>query len=742
MENSYQFDNWIFKPDAGDLITGEKEMRLEPKVARLLEYLILNQNRVITREELIEKVWENRIVSSDPINRCISIIRQTLNPEDKSAYIETVPKKGYLSHFSVVSANELKTGFTITSTNLVVASVIILLVFVFTFQWTKEPSPDYTAPSIAVLPFSDLSETKSNQFLAQGMSDTVIDMLSRVKGLDVTARTSSFAIANQNLTVSQIASQLGIEHLLEGSIQVNGNDIRVLTRLIDANTQKEIWSQSFDRERKSVFSVQDDIASAVVAALKGTILSSDYNHYEPDFETFELVLKGRVEMNKMTSTGLENAQGLFRQAIRLDGQYPLPHILLAKALKSQFDTDSYTHDYPTERKLQFLEEVEYLLDTALKLDPNSGEARNLNASMLIAKGETQQAGIELQRAIELEPNNADAIGQYASWLQFQNQLDEAVIQARKAASLDPTSSKIQQILAQNLWISGRSEEAISILEADIVNNPTSAKNNGLLARWSLQLGKPGKAMLYAIKESELDRNNPDRIWGVCLIHYQLWDKAKATHCTQALLTKFPGYYEAKKWSFKYGDNANIEEGINFIYKQIELFPKVGYFRLQAADWLLLENRPEEALAALEPNFPELFTNEPKVTDWSLWAVDLVSQAWLQLSEEPKATTLLRAGLAHIAKTRKLQGGGFSSGIEDVRFHIYLGEHSQAMAKLKMAIDNHWSMYSMWFHHHPAFEPIAQNPEFLSLVEQHKLFMQSQRQWYQSQLKNDESLSVD
>ncbi|WP_185969321.1 winged helix-turn-helix domain-containing protein [Aliiglaciecola sp. M165] len=742
MENSYQFDNWIFKPDTGALISGEKETSLEPKVARLLEYLILNQNRVITREELIEKVWENRIVSSDPINRCISIIRQTLNPEDKSAYIETVPKKGYLSHFTVVSADELKTGFTITRTNLAVVSVVILLVFVFTFQWVKDPSPDYTTPSIAVLPFSDLSETKSNQFLAQGMSDTVIDMLSRVKGLDVTARTSSFAIANQNLTVSQIASQLGIEHMLEGSIQVNGNDIRVLTRLINANTQKEIWSQSFDRQLQNVFSVQDDIAAAVVAALKGTILPSNYNNYEPSFEVYELVLKGRVEMNKMTSTGLETAQDLFRQAIRLDSQYPLPHILLAKVLKAQFDTDSYTHDYQTERKLQFLDEVEHLLDTALKLDPNSGEARNLNASMLIAKGKTQQAGIELERAIELEPNNADAIGQYATWLQFQNRLDEAVIQARKAASLDPTSSKIQQILAQNLWISGRSEEAISIIEADIVNNPTSAKNNGLLARWSLQLGRPGKAMLYAIKEKELDPNNPDRIWGVCLIHYQLWDRAKAQQCTQALLAKFPNYYEAKKWSFQFGEKPNIEDGIDFIYKQIELFPRVVYFRLQAAHWLVFENRPEEALTLLEPNFPELFANEPTVTDWSLWAVDLISQAWTQLSEDEKATTLLKAGLAHIAKTRKLQGGGFSSGIEDVRFHILLGEHSQAMAKLKMAIDNHWSMYSMWFHKHPVFEPFVQDPQFLSLVEQHKAFMQSQRQWYQRQLKNDAALSVD
>ncbi len=741
-----KFGEWEFDPDSGDLSKGDKIDRLEPTVSRLLEYLLTNQGRVISREELTEKVWFNRIVSTDPINRCISIVRQTLCPDDKSAFIETVPKKGYIATFppppaidtsadATTQQNRVKASKTLLRPQLIIGTLLCLVIFVLTYQWVDLAPPEKSVPSIAVMPFNDLSQDKINRHLAEGMSDMVIHQLSRIDNLNVTARTSSFAIASQGLTVRQIADSLSINHLLEGSIQVNGNKIRVLTRLIDTQTEQEIWSDSFDRNLQDLFPVQDDIAASVVSALKGTVLPHNHQTYEPEYEAFELVLKGQLERNKMTTNGFDKAAEYFRLAIEKDEAYPLPYILLAKTLKTQFDTDSYTHSYPSAEKRRFLEEAKALLEVALDLNPTSGDARSLKGKMLLADGKIAQAGVELAKAIEFEPNNAEAIGEYAAWLQKQNRLDEAVLRARRAVSLDPKSSRLQQILAQNLWISGRSEEALSVIELNAKNHPTVANNYALLGRWSLQLGKPGKAMLYAMRESELDPNNPDRMWGVCLMHYQLWDIEAGNLCANELLQDFPKYYEARKWLFDFEEPSDLIAGLAFIEQQIASFPSAPYYRLQASEWYLLTEQPEKVIAVLEPVFPELFNDKPVIGDWSLWAVSMIARAWQATSQDDKANTILNAGLAHIEKTRKLQGGGFSSGIDDVIFLVLLGQYDNALTNLKSAIDSRWSMYSMNFDQHPVFKPIKNDPRFLSLVEKHREFMAQEREWVEQHLNS-------
>lgn len=344
----------------------------------MLAYLLANQERVVGRDELIEHVWFNRIVSDDPINRSISILRSALTPDDRQAFIKTVPRKGYIARFPMVEMPVEDTPAADTAGNakrlrpglILAVGLLCVLAFLLAYEWYGQAPPTISPPRLVVLPFTHLSQDNSRDYLAEGMSDTLIHMVSRVDGLEVTGRTSSFAFRGRDLTISQIAKELEVDYILDGSVQFNRNSIRVLARLVDADTDKELWSENFSRAFDDIFAIQDDIAHALVISLKGTLLETG-NNYEPEFDTYQAVLK------------------------------------------REFDINTYTHIYPSEAQFSILEEVESLVARALELDPLSSAAHNLHAMMMMYHGQQQEAGNALQRALQLDPNNAQAMGDYA-----------------------------------------------------------------------------------------------------------------------------------------------------------------------------------------------------------------------------------------------------------------------------------------------------------------------------------------
>lgn len=758
MNKIIRFGKWEFDTDSGELKSGTSLKRLEPTIGRLLNYLLQNQNRVIRRDELIEKVWNGRIVSDDPINRSISVLRQELTPHDKQAFIKTVPRKGYSAAFPAAEiitsiddtiktespASNEQSGAVLSSTDpknkrpfthsriLIVTLIVCVISILLSYQWSEGDAKSIEVPKLAVLPFKDLSQNKQFEYISDGVSDNIIHLISQVNGLDVTARTTSFSYKSSNATIAQIASDLEVNYIVEGSVQIFENDIRVIARLIDVETQTELWSENFTREFNDIFLIQDNIASAVVISLKGTVLEGK-NTYQPDFETYEKVLLGLDLVNDTTNESDIQAISLFRQAIAAEPRYALPHTLLARVLKRQFDTNSYTHIYPSEVQQTYLNEVENLLEAAIELDPFSSEAHNLRALMLLHNGQTQEAGIALNKAVELAPNNSQALIDLGNWLQKNGRPEEALTKARYAYSLDRKSNYVSQSLAQILWVVGRSEEAVRIVEKNIQDHPNSANNYSLLSRWTLQLGKPGKAMLYAMKEKGLDPDNPNKHWQVCLMHYQLWDKSSGNQCSRNLLGQFPDYYEAQKWLYF----DDYEQATELIQAQINKFPNNQYYRLQLADLAAYQGQHEFILSLLQPIYPDLFTDKPNIHDWTLWAVRLIAGAKIGLGQTEKAENLLNLALSHVENNRKLQGGGFSSGIDDVFYLVMLGNQDKALIRLNDAIDNRWSFYSSSLPTEPVFRALHNNSEFQRLLERQRSFMVSQQQWYQARLRESQ-----
>jgi TolB-like protein/Tfp pilus assembly protein PilF len=321
------------------------------------------------------------------------------------------------------------------------------------------------SPSIVVLPFANLSGEKENEYFSDGMTEEIINALANVEGVRVVARTSAFSFKGKNLDVRKIGEELNVATVLEGSVRREGKQLRVFAQLIGVADGYHLWSKSYDRELKSVFSVEDELARAIVLALKPKLVQ-DRALVEPatvSTEAHDLYLKGRYFWNQRTKEGLTKAKGFFERAIALDPAYALAHSGLA---------DCYTllMDYGAARAGEVLPQAKAHALKAMELDDALAEA---HASLGAVSQHDYDWGIaerELKRAIELRPGYATAHQWLAEILLAKRQFPEAVAEAERARQLDPTAPVVNYVLAATLLMSrdyGRAiEQATKTLELD------------------------------------------------------------------------------------------------------------------------------------------------------------------------------------------------------------------------------------------------------------------------------------
>lgn len=281
-----EFGRWRFATDAGDLTDGKSTTRLEPQVAKLLAYFLTHQNVVISRDELMAAVWENRIVSDDAINRCVSILRQTLSPDDKQAYIETVVRKGYLAHFppsSLTQANEIPPT---RNRSYVLLAVLVVLVVVFVYTITGRQRDFNEAvherirsgpPMVAVLPFTSASQGSDSEFFAHGIHNDLLTQLAKLQSMRVISATSVMEYRGVAHNIRKIGEELGADVILEGSVQIVATQIRINAQLIDTSTDAHLWAESYDRSLSpiNIFDVQSEIARAIAKELHTTLTVND-----------------------------------------------------------------------------------------------------------------------------------------------------------------------------------------------------------------------------------------------------------------------------------------------------------------------------------------------------------------------------------------------------------------------------------------------------------------------------------
>jgi serine/threonine-protein kinase len=350
--------------------------------------------------------------------------------------------------------------------------------------------------SVAVLPFVDMSPARDQAYFSDGVTEEILNALAHVPGLRVPARTSSFSFKGRNLQVREIARQLGVTNVLEGSVRKDGNRVRITAQLVDARSDAHLWSQTFDREVADVFAVQTEIARTVSDALK-LRLADGGPVQAPSSAAHDLYLQGRFYWNRRSADDLRRAIQLFTDATRADPTYARAFAGLAEAYAS---LPIISSDVPVEATLA---KAEQAATRAIALDSSLAEAYSALGYTYHWQWRWEEAGRALRRATELDPNDAAARQWYAEYLVKIGRGREAEGEVRRAVMLDPLSPIAQVNLGLVLMLDGRYQESIAQLEQTSRMDPSLVSAQILLNHLYLLVGETEKAATAGRRAAEL-----------------------------------------------------------------------------------------------------------------------------------------------------------------------------------------------------------------------------------------------
>jgi TolB-like protein len=302
----FLFDNYARDSDRRELRRGTDLVPLEPKVFDLLVYLLRNRDRVVSRDDLIAGVWERRIVSESALASCISAARSAIaDSGDEERLIKTVPRKG-VRFVGIVGQQTVQTDLQAGETASDKARALCL--------------PDL--PSIAVLPFNNISSDPEQQYFADGIVEDIIAGLSRIKWLFVIARNSSFIYKGKTFDIKQVGRELGVRYVLEGSVRKAGSRVRITAQLIEAETGIHIWAERYDRQLEDVFAFQDNLTLSVLGAIEPTLRKAEIDRVKrkrPDsLDAYDLVLRALPFTYGHIAEDADRAIPLLQRALERD----------------------------------------------------------------------------------------------------------------------------------------------------------------------------------------------------------------------------------------------------------------------------------------------------------------------------------------------------------------------------------------------------------------------------------------
>ena len=345
---------------------------------------------------------------------------------------------------------------------IIAASLIILLCaagFLIYNTLVKDKAETGSSDqSIAVLPFVDMSPAKDQEYFSDGMSEELLNHLSKIQGLKVISRTSSFSFKGKNVDVRKIGQNLGVANILEGSIRKSGNLIRITAQLIEVSKGTHLWSETYDREMKDVFALQDEISKMIVDILKiklsGKQSSQLAGSFTKNTEAYEDYLKGRYHWNTRSDEGIKKAIGYFEDAIKKDSNYAAAYSGLADTYLTLYDYELMSFNESTSK-------AKAAAQRAITINEKLAEAHNSLAHIDLHEWKWESAEQGFRRAITLDPTYILAHHWYALCLTAIGKTNEAVTQMEKARELDPLSGRINADLGMAYLSAGRYDEAIA-----------------------------------------------------------------------------------------------------------------------------------------------------------------------------------------------------------------------------------------------------------------------------------------
>jgi len=391
--------------------------------------------------------------------------------------------------------------------------------------------------SVAVLPFVNMSDDASNEYFSDGISEELLNVLVRVEGLRVPSRTSSFSFKGSDKNIAEIGKELKVDHVLEGSVRKAGDRIRVTAQLIDVNTDTHLWSETYTRKVDDIFAVQDEIAQAIVSALKvtlsGTEQSSLAQHSTDNVKAYNKYLLGRHLWSQRTKQSLLVAVEPLQQAVALDPKFDQAWAALA-------DTYVLLPEYRAGSIVEFIPEARKAAERALAINPDSARALTTQAYIkAMYEYDFAGANADFARAVELEPGYATGHQWFAEILAAQRRTDEALEQIELAIEADPLSAVIAHIKGWILMYTGRTDEALAQYQAARALNPLMPTILGNMVTLNLMRGEYQTARLLSAELGQI--LNTDQAPDLALID-AMENPALKDHAVK-LIQQWPDVYD-------------------------------------------------------------------------------------------------------------------------------------------------------------------------------------------------------
>jgi TolB-like protein len=401
--------------------------------------------------------------------------------------------------------------------------------------------------SIAVLPFTDMSEKKDQEYFSDGLSEELIDLLARIPELKVTARTSSFSFRGRPVTVAEIGQALRVANVLEGSVRKSGNTLRITAQLVRADNGYHLWSETYDRDLKDVFKVQDDIARVVVDKLKltltGAVPSATAQTTNP--QVHNLYLEGMFAAQSDTDLGTAKGLAALRRAVALDPGYAPAWNRIA-AVTFRRGVNGYQPVLPA------LDAATEAVERALALDPDLAEGYVTLAGIRTTRLDWPGTAAAIDKALALDPTSAAAQFQRAILIQVTGAAADAVTAARSALERDPLNLLHRRYLARILYHAGKLDEAETTLRQIDVASPAFSAVHYELGRVRLARGD----IAGAVSEFESERNPVWRVNGLPLGYHAAGRKTDEHAAMANLLAKPEGAEYQIAEAYAYTGNAD------------------------------------------------------------------------------------------------------------------------------------------------------------------------------------------
>ena len=407
---NFSFSSFNLDTDRLELRKANDAIALQPQAFSLLVFLIENAHRVVSKDEIIETIWQGRIVSDGTLNARINALRRALDDDGASqTVIKTFPRQGF--RFVAELSDEVLEP-AIAQPDLSVGSA---------------------GPSIAVLPFVNIGADQEQEYFADGLTEDLITDLSKIRDLFVIARNSSFSYRNSSKNVNEIGRELGVAHVLEGSIRKAGSRIRINAQLVDTLSGGHVWAERYDSDLQDIFALQDEIAEKITSALQVSLKQSHHpDRSTHSVEAYELSLRGRAKFFMFSPETNRECISLFEQAIAIDPEFA--DAWAGQVFPYQSGWSFAWNGYDDGLKIA-AEKAQRALDLA----PHSSLANSRFGWVQTFLRRPDESIKCFERAIEIDPNNADTYFWFSEALNYAGHPERAIEAGMTGLRFDPVA---------------------------------------------------------------------------------------------------------------------------------------------------------------------------------------------------------------------------------------------------------------------------------------------------------------